>query len=74
MLLQSHEGEIVLLPALPKAWPTGSAKGLRSRGGFEVNLSWQDGKVTTYSIHSKVPREVTVRVNGGMKKAISEKL
>jgi alpha-L-fucosidase 2 len=68
MLMQSHEGAIVLLPALPKAWPTGSVRGLRARGGFEVDIAWQDGKVTHYRIRSKEPREVTVRVNGELKK------
>jgi alpha-L-fucosidase 2 len=73
MLLQSHAGEIDLLPALPKAWPTGSVKGLRARGGFTVDIDWQDGKVTKYRITSPEPREVMVRVNGETKDVKSEK-
>ena len=74
MLLQSHAGEVHLLPALPKAWPSGSIKGLRARGGYQVNIEWRDGKVMAYRIASAKPEQVKVRVNGETKMVVAEKL
>ena len=61
MLLQSHAGEIHLLPALPKTWGTGNASGLRARGGFEVAMAWENGQLTEAHLHSTLGEDCTVR-------------
>ncbi|TCC89082.1 glycoside hydrolase family 95 protein [Pedobacter frigiditerrae] len=52
MLMQSHEGEISLLPALPDAWPNGKIKGIKARGNFEIDITWEKGKLSTAKIKS----------------------
>ncbi len=72
MLLQSHAGEIRLLPALPKAWPAGYVKGLRARGGFTADIQWQEGRIREAVIHAgrsghcrlRAPGVVALEING----------
>jgi alpha-L-fucosidase 2 len=52
MLLQSHEKQIALLPAWPAAWKTGSVRGLRARGGVEVDIAWRDQKAISATVHA----------------------
>jgi alpha-L-fucosidase 2 len=53
MLLQSHQGVVELLPALPDAWPKGSVRGLRARGNFEIDVAWEEGSLAALTVRSK---------------------
>jgi alpha-L-fucosidase 2 len=66
MLVQSNSEYIELLPALPKAWPSGEVKGLRARGNYEIDFSWSEGKVKNVKIKSSTQASAKVMLNGKM--------
>ncbi|MHC4501857.1 MAG: glycosyl hydrolase family 95 catalytic domain-containing protein [Planctomycetota bacterium] len=74
MLLQSHAGAIHFLPALPDAWPTGSVRGMRARGGVEVDIEWRDGRATSAVLRAKVGGTHVLRAPAGQRIAGPEKV
>ncbi len=69
MLLQSHEGFIHLLPALPDSWTTGSFRGMRVRGGASIDLDWKDGRATRAVVTALVPGKFTLKMPAGAVRA-----
>jgi alpha-L-fucosidase 2 len=67
MLLQSHEGYIAFLPALPEQWKNGFFKGLCVRGGASANLEWQNGDVKRAEIIASVDNTFAVKIPKGKK-------
>lgn len=63
MLVQSYGGEVALLPALPKAWPSGSVKGIRARGSVSIDMTWRDAKPSRVSLYAE--RDISTRLSFG---------
>lgn len=72
MLLQSQGRDILLLPALPEQWPAGRVKGMRARGGFELDFAWADGRLTALTVHSKCSLPCRIRYGGHDDTAVIE--
>ncbi|MCK0158275.1 glycoside hydrolase N-terminal domain-containing protein [Cellulophaga sp. F20128] len=64
MLLQSHSGEIHILPALPESWPTGTISGLKARCGIEVDIEWKEARLRTVRIKSIMSQPINVHYDG----------
>ena len=64
LLLQSHEGFLRILPALPKNWQNGEVKGLKARGNIEVDIKWENGRLKSFHLKSKIDKKVKVIYNG----------
>ncbi|MBN2698412.1 MAG: glycoside hydrolase family 95 protein, partial [Bacteroidales bacterium] len=62
MLMQSHQGYIDILPALPDSWPSGRVKGLRARGAFEIDMAWDKGKLTELTIQSMAGNPLKIKI------------
>ena len=70
MLLQSHDGVVELLPALPEGWHTGSFRGLCARGGIVVDCCWVDGCVKSVVLHADADCSVTLRLPNGVEQSV----
>jgi alpha-L-fucosidase 2 len=73
MLLQSHDGAIYLLPAIPDAWNEGSISGLVARGGFKIGMKWHDGRIQKITIYSALGGKCRLRTNQALNSNILKK-
>jgi alpha-L-fucosidase 2 len=73
LLVQSHQGFVDILPALPSAFASGSLRGVRARGGFELDLAWKDGALTRLSVLSLAGRPLKIRYGGRTRELATEK-
>ncbi|NCO34040.1 MAG: hypothetical protein AUJ92_10825 [Armatimonadetes bacterium CG2_30_59_28] len=71
MLLQSHNGILRILPALPDAWPDGRITGLRARGGFRIDIEWRKGRARRIDLHSLKGQECRLQFDGADKASIN---
>jgi alpha-L-fucosidase 2 len=74
LLMQSHDGELALLPALPDEWPSGSVRGLSARGGFIVDIRWRAGKLSEASVLSTAGGYLRLRAPGAVERLDGEAL
>jgi alpha-L-fucosidase 2 len=61
MLVQSHDGAVHILPALPDVWDKGKVSGLRARGGFQTDITWENGEVRTLKVRSSLGGNLRIR-------------
>ncbi|QXP71877.1 glycoside hydrolase family 95 protein [Polaribacter sp. R2A056_3_33] len=73
MLMQSHNGEVHVLPALPEAWASGSIKGIVAKKGFEIDMTWELGKLKTLVVTSKLGNTLKLRYNDDVKEIATKK-
>ena len=66
MLVQSHDGALHLLPAIPDRWADGKVSGLVARGGFVVDMEWKDGKITVLKVKSGLGGNLRIRTAGAL--------
>jgi alpha-L-fucosidase 2 len=67
MFMQSHDGFVYILPALPTVWKKGSIKGLVTRGGFEISVSWKNGNLEKLIVYSRIGGNLRLRINSPIK-------